>query len=97
MVELPVESFVVRRFLRTIMRDDHVSHMGGVAPPAWQSMPCKRAAGGRNLACLGLSFVPLYCTSWILGVEDQELNIVAVSQGIPPLLNGQAPPLRGGA
>ena len=40
--ELPVDAFLVRRSVRTVPQADHISHLEGVSPSAWQSMPCKR-------------------------------------------------------
>ena len=101
-VELPAEAFAVCRSVRAITRadhiarTDHISHLGGFAPPCWKLMPCERAgklsAGGCDLACRGLTFVPPDCTTCILGAEEQDLNIAAVRQGISPLLTSRAPP-----
>ena len=98
-LELFAEAFAMRRSVRAVPRADHVSHLEGVAPPDWQSMPCERAGklpvGGRDLACRGLTFVPPVWAAWILGrPEDQDLNIVATSRRLFPLLTGRVPLLR---
>ena len=84
-VELPVEAFVMRRYVQAVTRADHVSHLEGVATRVLQSMPFERlgklSAGGRNLAFQGLTFVPPYCSACLLGTEDQNLNVLKVSQG----------------
>ena len=38
-VELPVDAFSVRRSLRTVPRADHISHLEGFPPFAWQATP----------------------------------------------------------
>ena len=38
-VELPVDAFSVRRSLRAVPRADHISHLEGVPPSAWQATP----------------------------------------------------------
>ena len=52
----------------------------------------KLLEGGRYLACHGLTLVPPYCAARIIGAEEQDLNIMTVSQELFPLLTGQAPP-----
>ena len=42
LAEIPVEAFAVRRTVRAVPQDDHVSHMEGVTQLTLQSMPCKR-------------------------------------------------------
>ena len=83
--------------MRGVLRYDHISHLGIVALPDWHLIPCeslgKLLEEGRNLVCHGFTFAPPYCAAWILGkVEDQDLNIAATSQGLLPLLTGQATP-----
>ena len=83
--ELPLVAFAMCRSVRAVTRADHVSHLEGVATRVLQSMPFERlgklSAGGRNLAFQGLTFVPPYCSACLLGTEDQNLNVLKVSQG----------------
>ena len=65
-LELPSEAFAVRRSMRAVSREDHISHLGGVSPPDWQT---KLLTGSRDLACRGLTFVSPYCATWVLGRE----------------------------
>ena len=51
-----MESFLERRSVRAVPRDDHVSHLEGITPPIWESMACKRAVNippDRALLLLG--------------------------------------------
>ena len=56
--------------MRAVPRADHVIHLEGVTPLIWKSMPCKMVVKlldkGRNLSCLGLTFVPLEGVSLLL-------------------------------
>ena len=61
-------------------------------------MPCNWVENlltvGHNLECQGLTFAPLDCANWLLGREDEDLNIAATSKGITPLITGWVHPLR---
>ena len=90
MVEIPVEAFTVWCAMRAVPRDDHVSHLEGVTPLTWKYMPCERlvklSAGGRDLLCLGITFIPMDVASLLLG---RSLNIVEFSQTLSLLLTIQ--------
>ena len=63
-VELPVEAFVMRRYVQAVTRADHVSHLEGVTTHVWQSIHFKRAGKlsdvGRDLEFRGFTLVLLY-------------------------------------
>ena len=65
----------MRRSVRAVPQDNHVSNLGVITPPDWQSMTFEREGklleGGRNLAFMGLNFVPPECAAWILGAEEK--------------------------
>ena len=94
MVELPVDTFGVRRSVRTVPRMDHVIHLGGgVIPFTWQATSFERAGkatvGGRDLACQGIAFVALDSAALFL---DMDTNITQSSQLLLPLLTSREPP-----
>ena len=97
-MEIPHEAFEAWRSVCTIPRVDHITHLGGISPLDWQTKPCKRAvnlAGTEyvDLACRGLTFVPLDCASWLLWREaDGPINVFEASTGLFTLLTGQEPP-----
>ena len=61
MVEITADAFSVQRFVRAVQREDHIRHLEGVPPSAWQATPCKRlgkvAESGLDLACRGTTSV----------------------------------------
>ena len=61
-LDLPMDDFAVRRSVYAVLRADHVSHLEGVTPYVWKSMPCNRSVklsyGKRDLSCRGMTFVP---------------------------------------
>ena len=85
-VELPVDAFSVRRYVRALPQADHIIHLEGVSPSAWKVTPCERAgkAGedGRDLACQGLTFVTPYIASRLL---DTSCNIAEMGQLLFPI------------
>ena len=73
-VEIPHESFAARLSICAVPQVDHITHLGRISPPNWHTMPCKgegKTAGAEclYLAFLGLTFVSLYCASWLLEME----------------------------
>ena len=92
-VELPVDAFSVRRSVHAVPRSDHISHMEGVSPSAWQAMPCeiveKAAEGGHDLTCRGFTFFTLGGASRLI---DTSLKIAEVGQLLFSILIGQLPP-----
>ena len=92
LAELPAEASAVWCSVCAIPRAYHVSHLEGVTPPVWQSMPCKKEAKlstrGRDFSCRGLNFVPPYGAYLLL---ESDLNIKEVSQNLSPALTGLAP------
>ena len=69
-VETPhkAETFAARRSIRAVLRVDHVTHLGWMSPPNWQTKPCKRAgkmAGTDycDLSCQGLNLAPPDCAA----------------------------------
>ena len=81
--------------MRAGLQVEYLSHIEGVTPPIWKSMPCKREenllAGRRNLLLRRINFVTLDGASLLLGLA---LNIVEVSQKLVPFLTIQAPPFK---
>ena len=70
-VEIPHNFFAAWRYVRSVPRVYHITHLGGISPLDCQTKPCKRAmmsAGTEyvNLAFRGLTLNPLGCASWIL-------------------------------
>ena len=86
----------MRRVVRAVPQADYFSHLRGVSLPDWQLMPCKRAGklltGCHDLACSWLTFFFPYCATWILGREDEAINIAAARKGCSPLLTGWVTP-----
>ena len=41
-VEIPNKAFVAQRSVHAVPRMDHVTHLGGVSPPDWQTNSCKK-------------------------------------------------------
>ena len=91
MVEMIMDAFGVRCSMRTVLRVDQVSHLEGVTPSVWQSIPYKRvgkeAEGGRDLTFQGITFVS---TDGAAPLLDIKFNIAESSQLIFPLLVGRA-------
>ena len=91
--DLPVDAFGVRRYMRAILREDHVSHLEGVTPSVWQAMPCERVGGtaevGHDLDYQGLTFVAPEGAARLL---DTAFNITEASHLLFPILVVQAPP-----
>ena len=42
-VEIPHKAFAERHSVRDVPQVDHVTHLGGIPPPNWQTYPCERA------------------------------------------------------
>ena len=97
-VDIPTEAFVACRSVRAVPRVDHATRLWGISLLDWQTKPCKRSAKSAgteyvDLAFRELTFVPLYCTSWLLRREaDGPLNVFEASTGLLPLLTGREPP-----
>ena len=93
-VEIPMETFAVRRSVRAIPWADHVSHLEGVTPPVWQSMSCDLAGKlqeeGRGLSCQWMTYVSPDGASRLM--DHPGINITAASQTLFPLMAGRAPP-----
>ena len=93
-VEIPDKAFVARRTVHTVLRVDHVTHLGGISLLDLHTKPCKRAvklAGTEyvDLDFQGLKFDPPDCASWILRREaDGPLNVFEALTGMFPLLTG---------
>ena len=89
-VDIPVDTFVVRRSIRTVSQEYRVSHLGVFPPLVFKKILCKRAEklmpGGHDLACRGLAFVPPDSATHLLYRPD--ITIVDVSQAFFPLLSG---------
>ena len=70
-VEIPHEAFVEQCSICAVPQVDHITHLGGISPPDFQTKPCERAgktAGTDyiDLACRGLTFVSPDCAAWLL-------------------------------
>ena len=97
-MEIPHEAFAARRSVCAVTQVDHVTHLGGIYLPNWQTKPRKRAektAGTEyfDLDLRGLTFVPLDCAAWMLQREvGAPLNVFGASKSLSPLLTGQDPP-----
>ena len=82
-----MDALLVRRSVRAILRADHISHLEGVSPSAWQLTPCERvgkaAEGGRDLACLGIIFV---APDSVVHLHNTSRNIKEVRQFLFPIL-----------
>ena len=91
--ELPMDVLLVRSSVCAFPRADHISHLEGVSPSAWQATPCKRvgklAEGGRDMACRGLTFVTPDSAYHLIETSH---NIAEVTQLLFPILVGRAPP-----
>ena len=62
-VEIVHKSLVARRSIHAMPRVDHVSHLGGISPPHWQTILFERVgkiAGAEhyNVDCRGLTLAP---------------------------------------
>ena len=96
-VYLPMDAFGVRHSVSAVPRADHVIHLGGFTPFAWQATPCNRVGkateDGRELACQGLTFVDPDGAALHLDTHSgkDSTNIAQASQLLFPLLFGQAP------
>ena len=91
-VEIPVETFAVRRSVRAVLRVDRITRVGGISPLDWQKKPCERATKSEgteyvDLACQGLTFVPRTALLGFFGRRQTD-----TSAGLFPLLTGQEPP-----
>ena len=42
-VEIPHKAFAARRSIHSVLQVEHVTHLGGISPPDWQTKPCERA------------------------------------------------------
>ena len=97
LVEIPLESFAAWRSACAMPQVDHVTHIGGISPPNWQTNPCNRAVktAGKDyfyLAFQGLTSVPLNCAACMLQREvDGPLNIFDASKGLFSLLTIREP------
>ena len=65
-VEITHEDFAAWRSVCAVPRVYHVTHLGGISPANWQTIPCKRARKTASLeyldlACRGLNFTPPDC------------------------------------
>ena len=95
-VDIPHEAFAGWRSVHAVMQVDHITHLGRISPPDWQTITCKsltKMAGLEylDLACRGLTFVPPDCASWLLDMEeDGPLNILSASKGLLPMLTVSA-------
>ena len=84
----------MRRSVCAITLVEHITHLGEISPPDWQTIPYKRVgktAGSKyfNLAFRGLTFAPPDCTSWLLEMEeDGSLNIFSSYKSLLPMLTG---------
>ena len=73
-----------------MLRVDHMTHLGGISPPDWKKMPCKRA--GKLAGSKYLNLVPPDCASWLLDMEDDgPLIVFSASKGLLPMLIGRYP------
>ena len=92
-MELTVDTFLGRRFMRAVLRADHISHPEGVSPYAWHAMSCERVGrtveGGSERACQGLTLVTPDGASHLLNTY---CNIAEVGQLLLYILVGRAPP-----
>ena len=80
-VEILDKAFAAWRSVCAVPRVDHVTHLGGISPPDWQTKPCERAVkmvgtGYVDLDCRGLTFIPPYYAAWLLQREaDGPINV----------------------
>ena len=94
-VDIPHESFAAWLSICAVPQVDYITHLLGISLTNWHTMPCKRMgktdeAEYLDLACRGLTFVPLDCTYWLLEMEeDGHLNVHTELRGLFPMLTGQ--------
>ena len=94
MVEIPDKAFAAWRSVHAVPQMDHVTTIGGISPPDWQTKPCERAGKTAGVECIDLAFrgftsVPTDCAAWILDREaDKPPNILKASKGLFPLITG---------
>ena len=85
-----MEAFTV---WRTVPQDDNVNQLEVIASLTWKYMPCKRTvklyARVCDLLFRGLTFVPLYGASHLLGLS---LTISESNQKLSPVLFGRSTP-----
>ena len=94
-MEISDEAFTMRRSVRAVPQVDHVTHLGGISPPDWQTKTCARevkTAGMEymDLASQGLTLSPPYCAGG--GRTPQRLQGV---EGFVPPANRSRASLRG--
>ena len=93
MVEIPVEAFVVRRAVHTVLRTDHVSHLEGVTYFTWKYTPFERmvklSAVVHKFLCWGMTFGHQDGASCLLRPPQ---TIAEVRKMLFSLLDGWAPP-----
>ena len=92
MVDLPVETFRLRSFVRAIPRAYHTSHLEGVNPSMWQATTYERVVkadeGGHDLAFKGITLVASDGAARLLHTD---CNISEARQLLFPLLAVPAP------
>ena len=86
LAEIPVASFAVRHAVCAVLRKEHLVHVEGIPLPIWQTKPFNRSVkniDSQDLACQGLTFLPLDSASCLIGIGD---NISEASCLLFPLI-----------